>query len=92
MVSMGGSQVFIDPYVNYTTSEDLLKSVIISSANDASVALAEKISGSEDSFVDLMNSTAKTLGMSNTLYANATGLPSPSNIQQLMTAIIIKMY
>lgn len=73
---MGGSQVFIDPYVEYSV-EDLLKSVIISSANDASVALAETISGSEGAFVDLMNATAKNLGMTNTLYANATGLPSP---------------
>lgn len=73
---MGGSQVFIDPYVNYTV-EDLLKSVIMASANDASVALAEAISGSEDVFVDLMNNTAKELGMKNTLYCNSTGLPAP---------------
>lgn len=74
--SMGGSQVFIDPYVNYTV-KDLLRSVIMASANDASVALAEGICGSEDEFVSLMNSTAKNLGMNNTLYANSTGLPSP---------------
>lgn len=87
---MGGSQVFIDPYVNYTV-EDLLKSVIISSANDASVALAEKISGSESGFVDLMNSTAKNLGMNNTLYANSTGLPSPEQYSTAEDcAIIIK--
>ena len=52
--SMGGSQVFIDPYVNYKV-EDLLKSVIVASANDASVALAEKIAGSEEEFVKRMN-------------------------------------
>lgn len=74
--SMGGSQVFIDPYVNYSV-EDLLKSVIMASANDASVALAEAISGSEEVFVNLMNSTAKELGMKNTLYCNSTGLPAP---------------
>ena len=51
---MGGSQVFIDPYVNYSV-KDLLRSVIMASANDASVALAEGISGSESEFVDLMN-------------------------------------
>jgi len=73
---MGGSQVFIDPFVNYSV-EDLLKSVIMASANDASVALAEGICGSESSFVDLMNSTAKNLGMKNTLYCNSTGLPAP---------------
>lgn len=74
--SMGGSQVFIDPYVNYSV-KDLLRSVIMASANDASVVLAEGISGSEQEFVSLMNDTAKSLGMNNTLYANSTGLPSP---------------
>lgn len=73
---MGGSQVFIDPYVEYN-AEDLLKSVIIASANDASVALAEYISGSESEFVSKMNKRANELGMSNTLYANCTGLPAP---------------
>jgi len=73
---MGGSQVFIDPFVSYTV-EDLLKSVIMASANDASVALAEAISGSEDSFVAVMNETAKKLGMNNTVYVNCTGLPAP---------------
>jgi len=73
---MGGSQVFIDPYVEYSV-EDLLKSVIMASANDASVVLAEGISGSEAAFVDLMNNTAKQLGMNNTLYCNCTGLPAP---------------
>lgn len=73
---MGGSQVFIDPYVEYKT-EDLLKSVIMASANDASVALAEHIAGSESEFVNLMNKRAKELGMDNTLYVNCTGLPAP---------------
>ena len=49
----------------------------MSSANDSSVALAEEISGSESSFVNKMNSTAKNLGMNNTLYCNCTGLPAP---------------
>lgn len=74
--SMGGSQVFIDPYVNYKV-EDLLKSVIVASANDASVALAEKIAGSEEEFVKRMNKRAKELGMNNTNYVNCTGLPAP---------------
>lgn len=73
---MGGSQVFIDPYVEYKV-EDLLKSVIVASANDASVALAEKISGSEANFVAKMNAKAKELGMQNTSYINCTGLPAP---------------
>ena len=74
--SMGGSQVFIDPYVEYTAG-DLLKSVVISSANDASVALAEHISGSEKAFVAKMNERAKELGMNDTYYVNCTGLPAP---------------
>ena len=73
---MGGSQVFIDPYVDYK-AEDLLKSVIMASANDASVSLAEYISGSESEFVEKMNKKAQELNMNNTLYANCTGLPAP---------------
>ncbi len=80
---MGGSQVFIDPYVKYSV-KDLLRSVIMASANDASVALAEGISGCEKEFVNLMNSTAKKLGMNNTLYCNSTGLPAP---EQYSTAV-----
>ena len=73
---MGGSQVFIDPYVQYTAG-DMLKSVIIASGNDASVALAEHISGSEQTFVARMNERAKGLGMNDTHYENCTGLPAP---------------
>ena len=73
---MGGSQVFIDPYVEYSAG-DLLKSVIMASANDASVALAEHISGSESAFVVKMNEKAKALGMNDTNYVNCTGLPAP---------------
>ena len=73
---MGGSQVFIDPYVEYSF-EDLLKSVIVASANDASVALAEYFNGNEKSFVNRMNRRAKELGMNDTNYSNCTGLPAP---------------
>lgn len=73
---MGGSQVFIDPYVEYSAG-DLLKSVIVASANDASVALAEHISGSEKVFVGKMNERAKELNMNDTNYSNCTGLPAP---------------
>lgn len=72
---MGGSQVFIDPHVDYRC-EDLLKSVIVASANDASVALAEKIAGTEEDFVVRMNQRAKELGMLDTNYVNCTGLPA----------------
>lgn len=59
--------------------EDLLRGVVIQSGNDASVALAEYIAGSEDAFVDIMNQQAQLLGMQNTSFENATGLPSPNH-------------
>jgi D-alanyl-D-alanine carboxypeptidase (penicillin-binding protein 5/6) len=59
--------------------ENLLKGVIIQSGNDASVALAEFVAGSEDAFVDIMNQQAQILGMKNTNFENATGLPSPDH-------------
>ena len=73
--SMGGSQVFLDANTEYVLGE-LLKSVIIASANDSSVALAEHLAGSEQLFVQKMNVRAKELGLSNTNYENATGLPT----------------
>ena len=71
---MGGSQAFIDAGYNYTVSE-LIKSIIIASANDSAVAMAERISGSEDAFVHKMNLKAKEFGMTNTTFKNCTGLP-----------------
>lgn len=73
----GGSQVFLQADKDYKV-DDLIKSVVIASANDASVALAEKISGSEDSFVALMNDKAREYGLKNTLFSNCTGLPKPT--------------
>ena len=72
---MGGSQIFLDANTEYVL-EDLLKSVIVCSANDSSVALAEYIAGSENNFVKLMNEKAKALNLNNTNYSNCTGLPS----------------
>jgi len=71
--SMGGSQVFLEPGENMK-AEELLKCVIIASANDAAVTLAEKIAGSEEAFVSRMNERAAELGMTNTHFENATGL------------------
>ena len=71
--SMGGSQVFIEPGETMTV-EDLLKSVVISSANDAAVVFAENIAGSVEGFVDKMNARAKELNMMNTVFENPTGL------------------
>ncbi len=73
---MGGSQVFLDAGSQHTV-ESLLKSVIIASANDSSVVLAERIAGSVPSFVNRMNETAKEIGMTNTNYVNVNGLPAP---------------
>jgi D-alanyl-D-alanine carboxypeptidase (penicillin-binding protein 5/6) len=61
------------------TVEDLLRGVVIQSGNDASVALAEFVAGSEGAFVDIMNQQAELLGMTNTNFENATGLPSPNH-------------
>jgi D-alanyl-D-alanine carboxypeptidase (penicillin-binding protein 5/6) len=74
----GGSRMFIQ--VNTQVSvDDLLHGIIIQSGNDASVAMAEHIAGSEEAFADLMNSTAQRLGMTNTHFMNATGLPDPDH-------------
>lgn len=71
--SMGGSQIWLE-VGEEMSFHDILKATIISSANDAAVALAEHISGNEDEFVSMMNSRAKELGMLNTQFKNATGL------------------
>ena len=71
--SMGGSQVFLKEGEEFTV-EELLKSTVIASANDAAVALAELVAGSEDRFVTMMNEKAKALDMKNTVFENATGL------------------
>ena len=73
--SMEGSQAFLDAGSEYSVDE-LLKSIVVASANDSCVVIAENMSGSEQSFVDLMNTRAQELGMTNTLYANCTGLPA----------------
>ena len=75
---MKGSRMFIE--VNKRVSvEDLLKGMIIQSGNDASVALAEHVAGSEDGFVQLMNQYAASLGMTGTHYTNSTGWPDKNH-------------
>ena len=71
--SKGGSQIFIKEGEEFTV-EELLKSTVIASANDAAVALAEAVSGTEESFVERMNERAAELGMKNTHFENSTGL------------------
>jgi len=73
--SMGGSQVFLDANKRYPV-HDLIKSVIVASANDAAVALAEHMDGSHEAFVRRMNDRAVQLGLENTHYVNCTGLPA----------------
>jgi len=72
--SMGGSQIFLEPGEEMTT-EQMLRGIAIGSGNDASVAMAERIAGSEEAFVKMMNKKAKALGLKNTNFQNATGLP-----------------
>ncbi|MDR0138516.1 D-alanyl-D-alanine carboxypeptidase family protein [Metabacillus idriensis] len=72
--SMGGSQIFLEPGEEMTVHE-MLKGIAIASGNDASVAMAERIAGSEDAFVEKMNNRAKELGLKNTSFQNPTGLP-----------------
>lgn len=76
--SMGGSQIFLKVGEKMTV-EDLLKGVAIASGNDAVVALAERVSGSEEQFVKRMNIKAKDLGLKNTNFINATGLTADNH-------------
>ena len=72
--SMGGSQVFLEANASYCVKE-LIKSIVVCSANDSCVALAERIAGNESLFVEKMNDKAKEIGATDTLFANCTGLP-----------------
>lgn len=71
--SMGGSQVFLEPGEEMSVGE-MVKCVVVASANDAAVALAEKVAGSEEAFVKRMNERAAELGMKNTVFLNTNGL------------------
>ena len=87
--SMGGSQVFLEPGEQMSV-DDLLKCVIVASANDAALTLAEHIGGSEESFVNMMNERAKELQMKNTHFENVTGLDDDV-INHLTTAYDIAL-
>jgi D-alanyl-D-alanine carboxypeptidase (penicillin-binding protein 5/6) len=88
-----GSRMFLDPKVPAKVS-DLIKGMIVQSGNDACVTLAEGIAGSEEIFAGLMNREGKRLGLKNTHFTNATGLPDPKlyttayDLALLSTAII----
>lgn len=85
---MPGSRMFIEVDTRVSV-QDLLKGVIIQSGNDASVALAEHISGSEEVFAQLMNQTAARLGMMNTNFTNSTGMPDPDEITTVYDMAIL---
>ena len=92
--SMGGSQIWLEPGEVFTVN-DLLKAAAISSANDACVALAEMVSGSEETFVALMNERAQELGMKNTVFKNCTGLDAEGHVSTardiaIMSAELLK--
>jgi D-alanyl-D-alanine carboxypeptidase (penicillin-binding protein 5/6) len=72
---MGGSQIYLAPGEEMTF-EDMLIAIAVGSANDASVAVAEKLEGTHKNFVDKMNARAKQLGMKNTQFINSNGLPA----------------
>lgn len=74
-----GSRMFIEPRKPVTVDE-LLKGMIIQSGNDASVAIAEAVAGNEAAFATLMNQQAQAMGMTNSNFLNATGLPDPEHV------------
>jgi D-alanyl-D-alanine carboxypeptidase (penicillin-binding protein 5/6) len=73
--SMGGSQIFLEPGEEMTV-EEMMKGIAIASGNDASVAMAEHLAGSEEQFVQMMNDKAKELGLKSTKFQNSNGLPA----------------
>lgn len=77
--SMGGSQVFLEEGETQTAA-DMTKSIAIASANDAAVAMAEFLAGSEEAFVQKMNERAKELGMEDTNFVNACGLDTEGHV------------
>jgi D-alanyl-D-alanine carboxypeptidase (penicillin-binding protein 5/6) len=77
--SMGGSQIFLETGEEMTV-EEMLKGIALASGNDASVALAEKLGGSEQQFVAMMNEKAEQLGMKNTKFMNCNGLPAKGHV------------
>ncbi|MFA9556067.1 D-alanyl-D-alanine carboxypeptidase family protein [Evansella sp. AB-rgal1] len=76
--SMGGSQIFLEPGEEMTV-EEMMKGIAIASGNDASVAMAEHLAGSEEQFVNMMNEKGKELGLSSTHFVNSNGLPAENH-------------
>jgi D-alanyl-D-alanine carboxypeptidase (penicillin-binding protein 5/6) len=74
-----GSKMFVKSRQSQVPVEDLLMGMVVQSGNDATVALAEHVAGSEETFAKLMNQEAERLGMKNSHFANAPGLPDPNH-------------
>ncbi|MCI6175386.1 D-alanyl-D-alanine carboxypeptidase, partial [bacterium] len=85
---MGGSQIWLEPGEQLTLNE-MLKAICISSANDAAVAVAEYVGGSEPVFVEHMNARAKELGMENTTFRNACGLDEDGHLSSARDVAIM---
>ena len=75
----GGSRMFVREGTEVRLG-DLMRGIIVQSGNDASVAVAEHLAGSEDVFADVMNQTAQSLGMTKSVFKNATGLPAEGHV------------
>jgi D-alanyl-D-alanine carboxypeptidase (penicillin-binding protein 5/6) len=91
-----GSRTFLEPE-SQVTVRDLMYGLVVQSGNDASIALAEHIGGSEEGFVSMMNQVAAQLGMKDTNFANSTGLPHPEHYSTardlaLLASVIIRDY
>ncbi len=92
----GGSTMFLQPNLPATV-EQVIQGMVVVSGNDAAVALAEAIAGNTDSFVQMMNATARQLGMTNTHFDNVDGLPTPTHLVSardigILTEAIIRQY
>ena len=85
---MEGSKMFIQEGT-MVRLEDIMRGIIVQSGNDASVALAEHIAGSEEAFADMMNQHAARLGMTNTHFTNASGLPDPAHVMSARDLAIL---
>ena len=90
----GGSTMFLDPNpkVDPPTVEDLIRGVAVQSGNDASIVIAEGMSGSEDAFAARMNSLGKSIGMTNTNFTNSTGLPDPDQYTTAHDLAVLGIY
>ena len=86
--SMGGSQIWLEPGEDFTLDQ-MLRAICVSSANDAAVAVAELVGGSEESFVAMMNAKAAELGMTDTTFKNACGLDTEGHLSTARNVAIL---